>query len=83
MRVLLFTSFGDGGLLCESASLDILCRVSRVNFSIVVKCGGVVLRVVVCGVVLVVLCVVLFVAYLRVCVCDLFLFLQKQRADEA
>ena len=40
--------------------------------SIVVKCG-VVLRVVVCGVVLVVSCVVLFL--LCVCVCDLFFFL--------
>jgi len=35
---------------------------------------GVVLRVVVCGVVLVVCCVVLFLSC--VCVCDLFLFLQ-------
>ena len=44
---------------------------------IVVKCGGVgVLRMFVCGVVLVVSCVVLFV--LCVCVCDLFLFLQEQ-----
>jgi len=40
--------------------------------SIVVKCGGAVLRVVVDGVVIVVSCVVLFV--LCVCVCDLFLF---------
>jgi len=38
--------------------------------SIVVKCGGVVLRVVVCGVVLVLSCVVLFL--LCVCVCDCF-----------
>jgi len=38
-----------------------------------VKCGVVVLRVVVCGVVLVVSCGVLFL--LRVCVCDPFLFL--------
>jgi len=37
--------------------------------------GGVVLRVVVCGVLLVVTCVVLFV--LCVCVCDLFLFLPE------
>jgi len=37
--------------------------------------GGVVLRAVVCDVVLVVSCVVLFL--LRVCVCDLFLLLQK------
>jgi len=41
--------------------------------SIVVKCGGVVLRVVVCGVVLVVPCVAFFL--LCVCVCDLFRFL--------
>jgi len=41
--------------------------------SIVVKCGGVVLRVVVCGVVLVVSCVVL--CLLCVCVGDLFIFL--------
>jgi len=39
--------------------------------SIVVTCGGVVLHVVVCGVVLVVSCVVVLV----VCLCDLFLFL--------
>ena len=40
--------------------------------SIVVKCGGAALFVVVIGVSLVVSCVVLFV--LCVCVCDLFLF---------
>ena len=39
----------------------------------VLKCGGVILRVVVCGFVLVVSCVVLFL--LCVCVCDLFCFL--------
>jgi len=45
--------------------------------SIVVKCGGVVLRVVVCGVVLVVSCVVLVVC---LCVaCFSFLFLQQAR----
>ena len=44
--------------------------------SIVVKSGGVVLRVVVCGVVLVVSRVVLFL--LCVCVYDLFLFLKNK-----
>ena len=51
-----------------------VCEVVRTVAAppIFVKCGGVVLRVVVCGVVLVVCCVVLFL--LCVCVCDLFLF---------
>jgi len=48
----------------------------NVPTSIVVKCEGVVLRVVVCGVVLVVSCVVLFL--LCFCVCDLFVFLQNR-----
>jgi len=55
--------------LCSQAALKIAAPPS-----IVVKCGGVVLRVVVCGVVLVVSCVVSFL--LCVCVCDLFLFLR-------
>jgi len=37
--------------------------------SIVVRCGGVVLRVVLCGVILVVSCVVLFLVCVCVCVC--------------
>ena len=48
--------------------------VSDISFtppSIVVKCGGVVLHLVVCGVVFDVSCVVLFL--ICVCVCDLFL----------
>jgi len=45
--------------------------------SIVVKCeGGVVLRVVLCGVVLVVCCVLLF--FLCVCISGLFLFIRKR-----
>ena len=49
--------------------------------SIVAKCGGVVLRVVVCGVVLVLSCVVLFL--LGVCMCDLSILSQQERRLKA